>query len=227
MRVWEKKVRGVGGLLSVCGVYGWVGVWVWVWVGGIYGLPDIVVPSLTAITHLPHPNHVSISLPIHPQMYTECQELLQLFGLPYIIAPTEAEAQCAYLERQGLVDAVITDDNDVFLFGAETVFRRLFQERQWVEEYRMSDVSRELGLTRDDLVRMALLLGSDYTEGVQGVGIVNAVEVLRAFPGDEGLAKFKEWMRGPDEEVLELAGVGGEGEGEWWGWLVGVDGEGE
>lgn len=56
-------------------------------------------------------------------MYGDCQELLQLFGLPYIIAPSEAEAQCAWLDANGLVDGVVTDDNDVFLFGAKHVYR--------------------------------------------------------------------------------------------------------
>ena len=56
-------------------------------------------------------------------MYGDCQELLQLFGLPYIIAPAEAEAQCAWLDAQGLVDGVVTDDNDAFLFGAQHIYR--------------------------------------------------------------------------------------------------------
>lgn len=37
-----------------------------------------------------------------PEMYRECQELLQMFGLPYIIAPQEAEAQCAFLNEHGV-----------------------------------------------------------------------------------------------------------------------------
>lgn len=57
------------------------------------------------------------------EMYGECQELLQLFGLPYLIAPMEAEAQCAFLDHAGLVDGVVTDDNDVFLFGGRHVYR--------------------------------------------------------------------------------------------------------
>jgi hypothetical protein len=63
-------------------------------------------------------------------MYAECQELLRLFGLPYIVAPVEAEAQCAWLEGAGLVDGTVTDDNDVFLFGGRHVYRHLFDDKK-------------------------------------------------------------------------------------------------
>ena len=143
-----------------------------------------------------------------PEMFEQVQEMLQLFGLPYLIAPAEAEAQCAWLDAAGLVDAVATDDNDVFLFGGRRVYRHLFAEKSYVEEYRTEDVERELGLGRDDLVRLAQLLGSDYAEGVAGVGVVNAVEILRAFPGDEGLARFRAWVDGPDERLVEMMARG-------------------
>jgi hypothetical protein len=241
------------------------------------------------------------------QMYREVQELLQLFGLPFLIAPTEAEAQAAWLDAAGLVDGVVTDDNDAFLFGARRVYRNLFEDKkvrgaasgvgvgvrgagaergeasgeasgergqraaaflflsvrgeeegaensavlaswwswwrsssfytvcsapsltprpappptpdpapppapppapctQYVEEYRASDLEAELGLDRARLVCLALLLGSDYTPGVGGVGKVIAAEVMRAFPdGYAGLARFAGWMQAVDEEIVELA----------------------
>jgi DNA excision repair protein ERCC-5 len=63
-------------------------------------------------------------------MVAECQELLTLFGLPYIVAPAEAEAQCAWLEAAGLVDGVVTDDNDAFLFGAQHIYRHMFEDKK-------------------------------------------------------------------------------------------------
>ncbi|KAL7256831.1 hypothetical protein ACSBR1_010716 [Camellia fascicularis] len=129
-------------------------------------------------------------------------ELLQMFGLPYIIAPMEAEAQCAYMELENLVDGVITDDSDVFLFGAQSVYKNIFNDRKYVETYFMKDIENDLGLTREKLIRMALLLGSDYTEGVSGIGIVNAIEVVNAFPEEDGLSKFLEWIESPDPTIL-------------------------
>ena len=139
------------------------------------------------------------------EMFEQVQELLQLFGIPYLVAPMEAEAQCAWLDSHGLVDGVATDDNDVFLFGGATVYRHLFADAKYVEEYRTADVGAELGLGRRDLIRLAQLLGSDYAEGVAGVGVVNAVEVLRAFPGDAGLADFRAWVDAPDDRLVGLA----------------------
>lgn len=60
-----------------------------------------------------------------------------MFGLPYIIAPMEAEAQCAYMELANIVDGVVTDDSDVFLFGSRSVYKNIFDDRKYVETYFM------------------------------------------------------------------------------------------
>ncbi|XP_017242123.2 DNA repair protein UVH3 [Daucus carota subsp. sativus] len=144
---------------------------------------------------------------VSSEMFTECQELLQMFGLPYIIAPMEAEAQCAFMELENLVDGVVTDDSDVLLFGARSVYKNIFDDRKYVETYLMKDIENELGLNREKLIRMALLLGSDYTEGVSGIGIVNAIEVINAFPEENGLHQFREWVESPDPTILGKAEV--------------------
>ena len=66
------------------------------------------------------------------------------------------------------------------------------------EVYLADDVKKEMGLEREDLVALAYFLGSDYCEGVHGVGIVNALEILQAFPMKQsagglmdGLRRFK------------------------------------
>ena len=121
--------------------------------------------------------------------------MLRLFGIPYITAPMEAEAQCAELVRLGLVEGIITDDSDVFLFGGNRVFRNMFNQSKTVECFLSSDLVRELGLDRWTLIRLACLLGSDYTEGLAGVGPVMAMELIKEFPGEGGLERFAEWWR--------------------------------
>lgn len=121
--------------------------------------------------------------------------MLRLFGIPYITAPMEAEAQCAELLSLGLVEGIITDDSDVFLFGGARILKNMFNQSKTVECFLLSDLERELGLDRDKLIRLAYLLGSDYTEGLPGVGPVVAMELLNEFSGDGGLHLFKDWWR--------------------------------
>ncbi|KAF8312505.1 PIN domain-like protein, partial [Clavulina sp. PMI_390] len=132
---------------------------------------------------------------ITQQMVGQIKLLLKLFGIPFVTAPMEAEAQCAALVSMGLVEGIITDDSDVFLFGGERVFRNMFNQSKTVECFLAADLSRELGLDRDTLVRLAFLLGSDYTEGLPGVGPVLAMELLKEFPGEDGLHRFRDWWK--------------------------------
>lgn len=60
-----------------------------------------------------------------------------MFGIPYVIAPMEAEAQCAFLDAEKLVDGIVTDDVDVFLFGGRNVYKNIFDDRKYVETYYM------------------------------------------------------------------------------------------
>jgi len=140
---------------------------------------------------------------ITDEMKEDIVSLLRLCGIPWVESPSEAEAQCAALEELGLVDGVVTEDSDIFVFGGRKVYKNFFDEKKYVEAYFARDIKRDLALKKHQLVALAMLLGGDYTDGVKGVGIVNGMEALRAFPiGDsadgisKGLTKFREWLDG-------------------------------
>ena len=124
------------------------------------------------------------------EMLQECMHLLQLFGIPYIVAPQEAEAQCAYLNLNKLVDGIITDDSDVFLFGGSSVYRNIFKDNNKVEYYAIDQICNKLHLNRQDLVDLAQLLGSDYCTGYQGIGLITAVEILSHFKTLKAFNKY-------------------------------------
>lgn len=132
-------------------------------------------------------------------MVTECQQLLKLFGLPYVTAPMEAEAQCAELVNIGLVDGIVTDDSDCFLFGGTRIYKNMFNQAKFVECYLASDFEKEFDLTRDKLISVAHLLGSDYTEGLPGVGPVTALELIAEFGS---LDAFKTWYTGVQDTSI-------------------------
>lgn len=132
-------------------------------------------------------------------MVSECQHLLSLFGLPYVTAPMEAEAQCAELVHLGLVDGIVTDDSDTFLFGGTRVYKNMFNAAKYVECYLANDLVSEFSLTREKLIAIAQLLGSDYTTGIPGIGPVTALEIISEFPK---LEDFRDWWTGVQNNTI-------------------------
>ena len=91
-------------------------------------------------------------------------EVLRVFGIPYVFAPGEAEAQCSFLEMMGLVDGIVSNDSDVFAFGGKTLYRNFFVDNRYVEAYRSDDLEKEVGFTQDRIILYAMLEGCDYCE---------------------------------------------------------------
>src|SRR6266487_3726260 len=81
----------------------------------------------------------------------ECQRLLKLMGVPYIVAPTEAEAQCAVLARAGKVYAAASEDMDTLCFNTPVLLRHLTfseQRKEPIQEIHLDRVLEGLGMER-------------------------------------------------------------------------------
>ncbi len=114
------------------------------------------------------------------------RQCCDLFGIPYITAPMEAEAQCAELVSLGLVDGIITDDSDVFLFGGLRVFKNMFNQSKTVECFLLADLARELGLDRDKLVRLRICSEATTSRVCLGWVLWSQWNCSRNFPAKMG-----------------------------------------
>ena len=75
------------------------------------------------------------------------------------------------------------------------MYKNMFNQSKTVEFFFLADFARELVIDREKLVQLACLPGSDYVEGLPGVGPVVAMELLKEFTGSNGLQKFKDWWQ--------------------------------
>ena len=82
----------------------------------------------------------------------------------------ETEAQCAALVSLRLVEGIITNDSDVFLFEGLRGFKNMFDQSKPVECFHLSDLACELGLEHGTLISLTYLLGNNYVKGLSGVG---------------------------------------------------------
>ncbi|GMR33474.1 hypothetical protein PMAYCL1PPCAC_03669, partial [Pristionchus mayeri] len=135
--------------------------------------------------------------------YRELQEVLSACGFPWIEAPGEAEAQCVWLQKEGLVDAVVSDDSDCFAFGVGRLVRHMFSREKEIEYYQGARVEEQLGLSRWDAISIGMLSGGDYSPGIKGVGVVTALELLAQFT-EERKGEEKEEFKSPFQTLSRL-----------------------
>ncbi|KAI0717721.1 PIN domain-like protein, partial [Cerioporus squamosus] len=134
------------------------------------------------------------------------QEIISAFGFEWrmAIAPGEAEAELAYLNRIGVIDAVLSDDVDTFLFGAKMVVRNPSttlsgnrshslknaagkDDGNHVMTYKSSDLLShdDIQLTQEGMILIGVLRGGDYSDGLHGCGVATAHGLAKAGFGEK------------------------------------------
>ena len=122
----------------------------------------------------------------------DVKKLLRLMGLPVIEAPSEAEAQCAQMCKEGLVYGVATEDMDALTFGASKVIRNLSSgSGEKVKEYDLSKVLEGLGLTHGQFIDLSILMGCDYCDTIKGIGPKKGLDLIKKYRTIEDILKEK------------------------------------
>ncbi|KAI0319311.1 PIN domain-like protein [Amylostereum chailletii] len=132
---------------------------------------------------------------VTPQMAFQVIKALRAEKIPYVVAPYEADAQLAFLEREGIVDGIITEDSDLLVFGCQRVLFKLDSTSATLTSISRADFgsvhppdatskakgkSVSLAGWSDTQFRaMAILSGCDYLPSVPGVGLKTAATLLR------------------------------------------------
>ena len=104
-------------------------------------------------------------------------------GIKYIVAPFEADAQMVYLEKQGLIQGIISEDSDLLIFGCSRLITKLNDYGECIEicreDFKHLPRKFPLGQLGDEELRtMVCLSGCDYTSGIPRVGLLTAVKLV-------------------------------------------------
>jgi flap endonuclease-1 len=106
---------------------------------------------------------------ITSEQIKQSQELLDLMGIPYIVSNEEADSQCAYLSKKGIVYGVYTEDMDILTFGAQKIIRNLTSYKKNIIEISLSDILNKLELSYEEFIDFCILLGCDYCNGINEI----------------------------------------------------------
>lgn len=126
------------------------------------------------------------------KMIEDSKQLIKLFGFPIITAPSEGEAQSAYLTNNNLIFASSSQDFDSLLFGAKKLIRNfsiggkkkiantsMFKDLD-IEFYDLEKNLERLKITIDDLIIIGMLCGTDFNpKGIPRIGSIKALKLVQ------------------------------------------------
>jgi len=153
--------------------------------------------------------YAEASTVLRRDMVADAKELLDAMGIPWVDAPSEGEAQASVMAAEGTVKAVASQDHDSLVFGAPVLVRnvtisgkrRLPSKGITInvqpERITLSSLLGSTGLTREQLVDFAILLGTDFNpDGFEGVGPVTALKYLKKYGRLEEITELKPRLEG-------------------------------
>ena len=126
------------------------------------------------------------------KMIDESKRLLEYMGIPYVQAPSEGEPQASYMTIKGDVWATGSQDFDSLLFGAPRLIRNLtisgrrklpgknVYKEIFPEIIVLKDFLKENDITREQLVEIGILVGTDFNEGIKGIGPKKALKSVKS-----------------------------------------------
>jgi flap endonuclease-1 len=125
--------------------------------------------------------YAQASTRIDATIVADAKTLLTSMGIPYVQAPSEGEAQAAYMARKEDAELVSSQDYDSLLFGAPIAIRNLTAPRKKakLELIELQALEDTQGIIREELIDIAILVGTDFNKGIKGVGVKRALKLIK------------------------------------------------
>ncbi len=149
-------------------------------------------------------------------MVSGSQELLKVMGIPHVDAPQDGEAQASHMASKGDVWAAGSQDYDSLLYGSPRLVknlaisgrRKLPRRQEYVtvriELLRLEENLKRWGVTREQLVDMAILIGTDFNDGVRGIGPKRALDLIHSHIDLESVTALADYTVENFEEIRKI-----------------------
>ncbi|MEM4311070.1 MAG: flap endonuclease-1 [Nitrososphaerales archaeon] len=152
---------------------------------------------------------------IKDYMVEDAKKVLDLLGIPWIVAPSEGEATAAQLSVNNLAYACASQDYDSLLFGAKRLIRNLtisgrrklpgkkvYIEIE-LEEILLEELLNQLSITREQLIDIGILVGTDFNpDGFKGIGPKSALKLIREYKRLESIPEIQEELKKIDYQAI-------------------------
>ena len=127
---------------------------------------------------------------VHKSDITMTKEFLDIYKIPYLDSDSEAETLCSHLCCHGKVDAVLSDDTDVLVYGTEMLLTKLNFSKETCIMVDGKKVLEELGLTHEQFVDLCIMSGTDYNDNIPQIGNEKAYKLIQKYTNLDSISDF-------------------------------------
>ena len=115
-------------------------------------------------------------------IHIQCaKKLFNLFGISYVESNSEAETLLAYMNKNKIIDACITEDMDILTSGGKIFLKNFSAEKNTVDEYCLEGILETLELSHTEFIDVCILSGCDYTPKISGMGSISAYKLIKKY----------------------------------------------
>lgn len=132
------------------------------------------------------------------------KKLLDILGINYMEAPQSAESQAAYMCKDGTSEYVISDDYDTIVFGSPFTLRNFTSSSRSLEMISLKDTLNDHKINYKDLINAYILCGTDYNEGVNGIGPKTSIKHVKKYSDMEELMEKEDISVDNYKEIYNL-----------------------
>lgn len=112
----------------------------------------------------------------------ECKILIDIFGYQIIDSVEEADTELSNLSKRGLIEAIITDDMDILVFGGKIILKNFtVSDKKKIQQIDLDTVLNTLDISLSQFVDISVMLGCDYCFGAKGVGPIKGYELIKKY----------------------------------------------
>jgi flap endonuclease-1 len=121
----------------------------------------------------------------------EVKELLDILGINYYDAPDEAEKYCVFLQKNNIIDYIVTDDTDVFTFGGVNIIKSSIKND--IIEINIEQFLQKIGYSKSKFIDFCILSGCDYLSNVPNLAINTVYTLFKKLNSIEDIIKLNKY----------------------------------
>lgn len=143
-------------------------------------------------------NYYKRSIFLSQKEIEDCQYLLKVTGIPYIVLPYETDKLSFYFKDHKIIDYIYSEDSDFLLYNTNNLLTDN-PKLNYFSYYNIESVLKSLDMDKDTLIELSIIFGSDYNKGLKGHGVIKGFELISKYKNIQNIIQHQDLKKYTNE----------------------------